>query len=424
MKNKPNSPDWANTGLAALYFLLAWGMYYFDAEYLDLGIHLMYKFLLSALIVGLSFLVFLVRTDLTRADILVRHACLLSLPHLMVVLASVPLWVFQAQKLSLIRRGMFDEVYGVTILLAAAGMLYVFGQRGLWVNLAAMVAANLVTAAEVILENGLAVYLLELRDLVFTFAGETGPVIQEMEIHELTFALGVYLVFYVVNWKEVRQDRAARYLLFPTLFCFLSGFKRIGAAAMAAALLVWLALRLAARRKTALFWLMAASCVAIIAAFTFICLVKWGIFEFLSSYFGLDTMGRLELSNFIDEYYWIGPDYFGNGAGFVNRLFSDLPDEWTIRALHNDILLIYIDSGFWGFWLWMLCWLPLRVWFSYRRQGIQGGIVCLCLHVFVLATAATDNTLYYIYVTGALDIAVMGCCLSRREERQGRRGYA
>ncbi len=136
-------------------------------------------------------------------------------------------------------------------------------------------------------------------------------------------------------------------------------------------------------------------------------MVKEGIFEFLSERLGLDTMGRRELSNFIDRYYWIGPDYFGHGAGFVTRLFSDLPADWTIRALHNDILMIYIDAGFWGFWLWMLSFFPLRTWCVYRWQGRRAAMICLGLQTYVLATAATDNTLYYIYVTGALAICLM-----------------
>ena len=344
---------------------------------------------------------------------------MLSLPHVAILMASVPLWVFQIQRMSQIRRGLSDQIYGLAMILAMAGILYTFGRRGLWLNLAAMLGANFITVAQVIRGNGLSVYLQELRALVVTFANETGPVIQQMEIHELTFALGVYLVFYAINWKECRRDRAAMLLLGPALFCFLSGFKRIGAVAVAAAVLVSLLLRVLTRRSSGAFWLLAASFLVIGIAFLYICLVERGIFDYLSQRFGLNTMGRKELSEFIDQYYWIGPDFFGNGAGFVTRLFSDLPAEYTIRALHNDILMIYIDVGVWGFWGWMLCYFPLRVWNIYRRKGLKDGILCLSLQVYVLVTAMTDNTLYYIYVTGALSICLMSCLLEEQEA-----GYA
>ena len=99
--------------LAGVYLLLACGMYYFHTEYIDLGVHFMYKFVLAAVLAALSFLVFLVRTDLNRAGRLVRYGVLLGLPHLALVLASVPLWVFQVQRLTQIRRGLFDQVYGL-----------------------------------------------------------------------------------------------------------------------------------------------------------------------------------------------------------------------------------------------------------------------------------------------------------------------
>ena len=88
-------------------------------------------------------------------------------------------------------------------------------------------------------------------------------------------------------------------------------------------------------------------------------------------------------------------------------MFSDLPEEYTIRALHNDILAIYIDNGFWGFWIWMLLYMPYRTWVLCRWQGIRGGILSACLGLFVLLTAMTDNTIYYVYVTAALAICIM-----------------
>ena len=149
--------------------------------------------------------------------------------------------------------------------------------------------------------------------------------------------------------------------------------------------------------------------------FVYIWLVKSGIYEFLSDYFHLDTMGRRELSWYIDEYYWIGPDYIGNGAGFVSRMFYDLPAEYTIRALHNEILTIYIEIGFWGVWLWMRLFMPVRSWAMAKWEDVEGGILCCCAGLFVLLTAMTDNTINYTYVTGSLAISVMSYRLEALE---------
>lgn len=416
MERKSRTYSWSDGCLAVVYFVLALGMYYFVDEYVDLGIHFMYKHILALLLIALSILVFLVRTDLKRGGDLLHLVALQCLPSVVILMASVPLWVFQTQRMTLIRRGVFNEVYGLFIIMAVAGMLYAFGTQGAWLNLAAMVGANFITLVRVVSRYGLPAYLQELRTLIVSFANETGPIMKRMELHELTFALGVYLVYYILNWKECRKNRLALFLLGPTLFFFLSGFKRIGVAAVAAAVALCLVLRVLTRRRKGAFWLMAASFAVVIVLFLYLILVERGIFDYISEHFGVDTMGRRELSHFIDEYYWIGPDFFGYGAGFVARLFYDLPEEYSVRALHNDILMIYIDAGFWGFWGWMLCYLPLRVHRIYRQQGQREGIMCLCLQVYVLATAVTDNTLYYTYVIGALSACVMGGLFHGQEE--------
>lgn len=415
MKAKSRTYNWSDRCMMVIYCVLACGMYYFNNEYLSLGINFMYKFILAGILAVLSFLIFLIRTDLVRGRQLLRYIVLLSLPNLITIMASVPLWVFQVQKLTQIRRGVFDQIYQLATIIAVAGILYVFGKRGLWLNLAAMLGANFITVVQVIYENGFSAYLQELRMLIVTFSKETGPLMQQMEIHEVTFAMGIYLVYYVLKWKECRRNKLLMLFFGLTLFCFLSGFKRIGVAAIAAALLVWLIMRVLTRKRNGLFWLLAASFVGVGVAFLYIVMVKYGIFEYLSARFGLDTMGRRELSRFIDQYYWIGADFLGNGAGFVTRMFSDLPAEYTIRALHNDVLMLYIDIGFWGFLVWMLCYFPLRVSAIYRQQGVKDGILCLCLQVYILITAMTDNTIYYTYVTGALAICLMSRGLTERE---------
>lgn len=408
--------------LWAVYFPLAVAMYYFNTEYFRFGVAFMVKFLLAVILAALGFIIFLIRTNLTRMRLLMRYLGLLILPHLVVVVASMPLWVFQTQKMTMIRRGIFDQLYGIAIIFAMAGIVYVFGSRGFWLNMAAMLAANLITIVEIIWKNGFSAYWEELRTLVVTFAAETGELMTAAEVHELTFAIGLVIVACIVNWRQVLKSRPCLILLAAALFCFFSGFKRIGVGAMAVALVVWIVLgMLTLGRDNRHFWPVLAALFAAIMMFSYICMVKGGIFGYLTERFNLNTMGRAYLSELIGKHYWIGPDYFGNGAGFVNRLFSDLPSSATIRALHNDVLAIYIDIGFWGFWAWMLSYLPIRTWMICRWQGVYGGILCLCGCIFVLVTAMTDNTIYYVYVTGALSISIMSYRLEEMEMKLEKR---
>lgn len=404
--------------LAVVYFLLAVAMYYFHEESIGIGIHFMYKFVLAAAIVFLSFVVALIHTNLYRIRIVCRYIFILLLPHIVALVSSMPLWAFSLHDMDVIRKGFFDEIYAIISILSMAGFVYVFGERSLWLNLSAMIAANLVTIVGMIIDGGIATYLSELWTLITTFAGEVGPLIQRAEIHELTFALGIYIVFYIINWKKVKKNRMGRILFIPTLFCFLSGFKRIGIAAVAAAVIVYAVLKMLTQKSKKNYWIIFMSFVSTGLAFAYICLIKAGIYEYLTTRFGIDTMGRLDLSIMIDRYYWIGPDYIGNGIGFIKEMFNELANRgFTIYALHCDILKIYIELGFWGFWLWMLCYFPIRTCKVSRWQGKRGGITCLCCCIYVLATAAADNTFYIVYVTGTLAIIIMSFHLDEQEKK-------
>lgn len=393
--------------LAAVYFLLATGMYYFNKQSAHLGIDLLYKVIFAIVIALLSIVIFLVKTDLPRAKKLWKYLCLLVLPHFVVLIASMPVWVFNLSSMEMVRRGAFAQIYCIAIVLAGAGFLYVFGEKGLWINLGAMLASNLLTIFSVIQGHGFGEYWNELKNLILSFGGDTGTLMQSVEIHELTFALGLYLLYMILNWREARKKKLFWVLFILACFCYLSGFKRIGAFAIVFCVLVKLILTLLTREKRK-GWLMAVTMIAIGVAFGYICFVRGGGFDFLENEFQVNTMGRRDLYAFIEDYYTIGPDYFGQGAGFVSRLFSDLPGRYVVRALHNDVLGLYIDIGFWGFWIWMLAFFPMRVWYVTKWQGVRGGILSACYCLFVIITAMTDNTIYYIYVAGATAILTMG----------------
>ena len=395
--------------LLAIYFLLATGMYYFNEESLQLGIDLLYKVVFALVITFISAVFFLVKTDLPRARKLWRYLCILLLPHLVILVLSMPIWVFNVSPAEVVRRGAFAQVYSIALILAGAGMRYVFGEKGLWLNLSAMLAANLITIVAAIHANGFGAYWEELKTLVTSFGGEIGPIIAKAEINELTFALGLCLLFLVLNFREARRHRFFWIFLALTCFCYFSGFKRIGLAALLVTMLAKLLLLLITREKNSRRgWIVAFAGLVAVVSFVYICLVRGGLFDFLEREFGINTMGRRDLMEIVHDYYTIGPDYFGQGAGFVSRLFSDLPGTGITRALHNDVLALYIDMGFWGFWIWMIVFLPMRVWYVAKWQGVRGGTLCACYGLFIIATAITDNTIYYVYVTGAAAILTMG----------------
>lgn len=395
----------ASPFISAVYFALLTGMYYFNTQYIHIGVDIMYMMLLSCAVTALSVIYYAFNSNRPRADYLIKHAVLLMLPNLTTIIVSLPVWVLELQALSVIRRGLFFQLYGICAVLAMAGVLYVFGKNGFWLNLYAMIAANLITVCSVILENSAAEYLKALKTLVVTFAGTTPEIMLKTEIHELTFAIGLYILYFTVSPERLREKGFSLTAFILAVFCFLSGFKRIGVAALCGALLVNFLMRCMKRRMPKIPF--AVSCAAVLCAFGYICAVRLGVFDYLAERFGVDTMGRSELYALIRSHYSMNPSYLGRGAGYISRFFTDNLDTIGVTGLHNDILQVYIDLGFLGFWIWAIAYCPVRAAKIYRWQGSEGAITAMTLFTYVLITGMTDNTIYYTYVTAAVSMIIM-----------------
>lgn len=414
------NPSLGKKVMTVVYILIGAAMFYFNNESVDLGVTVMYKLFLSVVLTALSFCVFLVTANLVRGVVVAKYVVLFCMPPLFAIFVSIPVWVMNGLSAEIIRRGIMEEIYNMGIVTTMAGFVYTFGRKAIWRVLSAMLLANFFRIVSIIIENGFIAYIEELKTLIVTFAGETGALIQGAEIHELTFALGLFLLFLLL---EFRRLPGKWWYIIPflilTLFFYLSGFKRIGVAATLIAVFCATILRgIIGHKEKGRSLLMAASLCVIAACYIYVVLIHGGLVNILIEH-GINVMSRERFYGMVENYYRIDPGFLGQGVGFISRFFS----ESDASALHNDILRIYIDLGFWGFFIWMIAAVPIRVWFVSKWQGIQGGILCFAYMTYLIVTATTDNTFYYIYVTGAVAILTMSYKLEDQEERirSGRR---
>lgn len=397
----------------ALYFIPLTVMYYFNTAYVNLGYHLMIKGIMCMVVILLAFLRFLVYPNLLRMKKLSGVSAFLILPNLVIVFWSLFSWGVSFTSVSDITRGLSSQMYQILAVLAMAGVLYALGENGIWCNLAAMLSANLIIIGQVIRTSGFAAYFLELRDTVLSFAAQTGELMKGTEVHELTFAIGLYLLYYLLFPKLIKQHWLLAVL---TLFCTLSGFKRIGIAALAVSVVLgWVLLTLQNKGKKVSRILTILGIALVALAFAYIVLIRQGLFTVLAEQMGVETMGRSDLYEAIRPYYSLSPFFMGQGAGFVSRLFSGSSSVYfaTMGALHNDFLQIYVDIGFIGFCLWGLTMLPIKTAFLAKKN--RGKILCFCFTLYCLVTYATDNTYYYPYVNAAAAILIMGNVMAEDE---------
>ncbi len=405
--------------LAAVYFIsLSALMHYFYSQVIPFfTIPLQQVFVVLA--IGSAFVGFLMNPDIARAAVAIKAALVLSVPLLVMLMASMLLWVKELTDIKMIIQGLWH--YGIYVnqvlaALYAASFLYMFGEKGIWYHLAGLLLVNLFLIGKIILNHGPQAYFSELLTLIVTFASETGDVMKEAEIHELVYCVGTYVFFMIMTFRKKLWFMIG---LFLSMFCFLSALKRIGVLAMIIGLLACFILRFLARYASGktISGIVTSVLLAVNGLlFFYIFAVKMGLFDLLEEY-GLDTMGRAETYNQVSRFYEVVPAYFGQGMGF---LAYQLTSNLTLfsGSVHNDYLQFYIDLGFFGYIFWLLSWTILRTKYFGRGGKTANEILTFAVILFMIIISTTDNTLNHQMFYIVTDIVIMGYGFQSRVEEE------
>lgn len=390
------------------FMVVAVMMYYFLNEYIDIGLHVTYRHAFALVLFGSATLLFLYKPDIARGFTAFKEACIYSAPLLVTTVVSLFIWFMETVDVSVISRGLSSSfVYAnmLSFALGAGALLYVFGRKGIWYNLVAILIANILMIVTVIAQNGLGSYLSEFVTLVTTFAGVTGDIIVQAEIHELAFCLGAYLIYMLY---KPQKNIIYFILLFLSLFCFLSAFKRIAMIAIAIALVFGYLLKFIARynKKTASRLITILTFLVVILLIGYIALIKMDAFELLENA-GINTSGRVEIYNAVDEFYEFSPSFLGNGIGFLTYQLNTFMNV-GVASVHNDFLQHFIDLGFWGYIIWLVSMTLVRVWYFGRHGNVENAIITFMLTIYLIVVSSTDNTMNYPLLTGVLAILMMG----------------
>ena len=343
------------------FMVVAVMMYYFLNEYIDIGLHVTYRHAFALVLFGSATILFLYKPDIARGFTAFGDACIYSIPLLVTTVVSLFVWFMETVDVGVISRGLSSSFIYANMLsfaLGAGALLYIFGKKGIWYNLVAILIANILMIVTVIAQNGLGNYLSEFITLVTTFAGVTGDIIVQAEIHELAFCLGAYLIYMLF---KPRKNIIYFILLFLSLFCFLSAFKRIAIIAIAIALVFGYLLKFIARynKQTATRLVTFFTFTVIILLIAYIALIKMDAFELLEKA-GINTSGRVEIYNAVDDFYEFNPGFLGNGIGFLTYQLNTFMNV-GVASVHNDFLQHFIDLGFWGYIIWLISITLLRV---------------------------------------------------------------
>lgn len=398
------------------FVVVAVMMYYFLNEYLDVGLHVTYRHIFALVLFFSATLLFLYKPDVPRGITAFRDALVYSIPLLVTTVVSLFIWFVETVDTGVISRGLSSSLIYANMLslaLGAGALLYIFGNSGIWINLIAILIANILMIVTIIAQNGLGNYLSEFITLITTFADVTGDIIIQAEIHELAFCLGAYLIYMLYKPKK---SIVFFILLFLSVFCFLSAFKRIAIIAIVVALAFGYLLKFIARYspKTVERLVTILTIFVVILLIGYIFLIKMDAFELLEKA-GINTSGRVEIYNAVDKFYEFSPDFLGNGIGFLTYQLNTFM-QVDVASVHNDFLQHFIDLGFWGYIIWLLSMTLVRVRYFGRKGNVENAIITFMLIVYLIIVSSTDNTMNYPLLTGVLAILMMGNSFNKNSQ--------
>lgn len=390
------------------YFMaVAVMMYYFIVEYIDIGTYVTCRHVFALVLIFSAVLMFLYKPDVARGVTVVRDACVYSIPLGVIIVVSLFIWFVNTVDTSTIARGLSSSLIFVNMLSMALGagvMLYVFGKKGVWYNLAAILIANILMILSIIAQYGLGAYVSELVALITSFADVTGDIIVQAEIHELAFCLGAYLTYMLYKPKK---SVAFVILLLLSLFCFLSALKRIAVIAIVIALAFGYVLKFIAKYspKTATRLITLLCILLFFVLLGYIALIEGDFFALLEKA-GIHTSGRVGIYDAVDDFYEFSPSFLGNGIGFMAYQLTKAMDV-GVASVHNDFLQFFIDLGFWGYIIWLVAMTLVRIWYFGRKGNVDNAILTFVLMVYLIISSATDNTMNYPLLTGVLALLMM-----------------
>ena len=135
---------------------------------------------------------------------------------------------------------------------------------------------------------------------------------------------------------------------------------------------------------------------------------------------GINTSGRVGIYNAVEKFYEFSPSFLGNGIGFLTyQLNTNI--KIGVASVHNDFLQYFVDLGFWGYILWLVSIIALRILYFGAKGKTENAIITFMLTIYLIVVSSTDNTMNYPLLTGVLAVLMIGHGFDdevRREEKK------
>ena len=397
---------------AAFYFVIGGIMcYWIDGAFKIGGFGFMYHYIAGMVIILMAFVFFLAFPDTGKALLLLKYSFILSLVYFIPVIWSVFLWTFDNAPFSEITKGTFYNVYLVLDIMVCAGAVLMFGKRSVLFLTIAMAIGNTIILVDAAKPNP-GEFVSELIKLVVTFGEVTEPMVKEVEIHDLTIAFGVLMIYALLD-----RELYGRWVVFLiSLFFSVTGLKRIVFLAAVICVAAYFIVRKLSEKHLRTIVIASALC-WFFFTLLYITAIHGGLYDWYEK-IGIDTKGRYLIYWYANQNYRMSPLYMGHGYGFSGQAWNVSAGSGFIQdALHNEYLRTYMEIGFPGYLMWFFLYFVTRPLYFLKKQGQKGGALFIILVMFLAFTYLTDNTYYYYYT----NMAFFTCVTSGKIEQLSRK---
>lgn len=281
---------------------------------------------------------------------------------------------------------------GCMAIIAASAIMCttIFGKDVIRLTFAALVFTIGFNALVVIQNYGLSPMITYITHVFQADSYEYGSTLSRvsyaMEIHDGTFAMGIFLLYFVFYEEAEMKTRLLQIVM--ALLCSYLGFKRnelIG-------ILVVSVIAITVVRKKGKDFLRTNQIVTfavLIACFSFVLAVKY--LDQMTLLLSVLDIYRIRVYRFIREIYSVSPFYIGKGYSYVNYILGN--QNKLLGTSHSDLVRVYTEMGFWGFVAWIWYYFTYIPRYIYRNYSELAGKMFMMFSFYVFSTYFLDNTL-------------------------------
>lgn len=342
--------------------------------------------------IGLAALRMLIYFDMRKRLRFMYYLLLMLFPLIFGLLWSFGIWIHNFEDISMMIKGLEKLLYQFINAFVAISAIILFREKAIDYTFDGIVLGNMAMALLGVKEFGVGPSIRSVMDGVFGGSSESYGFMATMEINDVTFAIGLFLLYYII-WGRGRKFNLIR-IAVGALF-FVLGFKRIAIFGLLIGILsAVLCRRLARRGKARVLTTLGA--IYLIISFFYVWFVRSGLFTQVTRQFGIETMGRNRLYSVAEQFYDISVLYVGYGLQVVGTLMSHATNG-ELTALHNDILVFYIELGFFGFFIWFGYYYIVYTHLLSKHCSPETAAVYIACISYMMITYFTDNTFFYYW---------------------------